>query len=321
MRACAKKYWVLKFVTVVTIVCIVCPAAIADDANKPVQRAPFEQRMQKRISVDFRNTPIEDVIRIMADQADVDIVKSPAVTGAVTVTLTNVPLEEALNQILAAHGYAYVLSQNMIRVITAAEKTKETETPEVLVTRTYEIVYADITEVVKALDKFKSKQGMVSSIQGTSHIIVSDTESKIREITTFIEKVDQMTPQILVEARIYDITSKDKLDLGIEWNAGRDTTYYTGTDPVVPPGTMGNLKTGDTEPFTTGIFHGDTKKISSTTGVLKFGWLKDGVDIDAIIKAQQENIDIKLLANPRILVLDNEKASINIISAYTETQK
>lgn len=122
MRACAKKYWVLKFVTVVTIVCIVCPAAIADDANKPAQRAPFEQRMKKPISVDFRNTPIDDVIRIMADQADVDIVKSPAVTGAVTVTLTNVPLEEAINNILAAHGYSYVMSENMIRVITAVEK-------------------------------------------------------------------------------------------------------------------------------------------------------------------------------------------------------
>jgi type IV pilus assembly protein PilQ len=267
--------------------------------------------MQKRVSLDFRNTPIEDVIRIMAEQADVDIVKSPAVTGPVTVTLTDVPLEEALNQILAAHGYAYVLSQNMIRVITAAEKT---EKPEVMQTRTFEIVYADVKEVVKALDKFKSKEGTVSSIAGTSYIIITDTESKIREITAFIEKIDRITPQILIEARIYDITSKDKLDLGVEWNAGRDTGYYTGTGLVVPPGTMGNLKTGDTEPFTTGIFRGDTKKTESTTGVLKFGWLNDNVDIDMIIKAQQENIDAKLLANPRILVLDNEKATFDIVS-------
>jgi type II secretory pathway component GspD/PulD (secretin) len=144
-----------------------------------------------------------------------------------------------------------------------------------------------------------------------------------------------MTPQILVEARIYDITSKDKLDLGVEWNAGRNTIYSDSVvasgktvTPTLPPGTIGATKTGDagTEPFTTGIFRGDAKKTSSTTGILKFGWLNDNVDIDMSIKAQQENIDIKLLANPRILVLDNEKATIDIISEIpyqqlTETQQ
>ncbi len=170
---------------------------------------------------------MEDVIRIMAEQADIDIIKSPAVTGVVTVTLTNVPLEEALNNILAAHGYSYVMSENMIRVITAAEKI---EKPEILQTKTYEIVYADVKEVVKALDKFKSKQGTVSSIEGTSHIIVTDTESKIRDITTFIEKIDQMTPQILVEVRIYDITSKENFDIGADWHMGRNTPITTVTD-------------------------------------------------------------------------------------------
>jgi type IV pilus assembly protein PilQ len=313
MRSTAKNLG-LRIATIFAAICITCvsvAAGDANDANKPPGEVPFEQRMQKKISVQFRSTPIEDVIRIMAEQANVDIVKSPSVTGVVTCTLTDVPLEEALNQILSAHGYAYVLSQNMIRVITAADKT---EKPEPLQTRTYEIVYADVKEVVKALDKFKSKQGTISSIEGTSHIIVTDTESKIRDISTFIEKIDRMTPQILVEARIYDITSKDKLDLGVEWNAGRNTQYYAGGEAVVPPGTIGETKTGNNEPFATGIFRGATGKTSGTTGVLKFGWLKDGVDIDAVIKAQQNVINAKLLANPRILVLDNEKASISIIS-------
>ena len=55
------------------------------------------------------------------------------------------------------------------------------------------------------------------------------TESKIKAIDTFIQEVDRVTPQILVEARIYDITSKDRLDLGVEWQAGRNTTYGAGT--------------------------------------------------------------------------------------------
>jgi type IV pilus assembly protein PilQ len=380
MRACAKKYWVLKFVTVVTIVCIVCPAAIADDANKPAQRAPFEQRMKKPISVDFRNTPIDDVIRIMADQADVDIVKSPAVTGAVTVTLTNVPLEEAINNILAAHGYSYVMSENMIRVITAVEKAaadkmaaEKMEKPEPLQTKVYEIVYADVKEVVKALDKFKSKQGTVSSIEGTSHIIVNDTESKIKEITAFIEKIDRMTPQILVEVRIYDITSKENFDIGTDWHIGRNTPITTVTDKDTykktntttsptdtyettitetvsnPPDPTTDKIVTNTEttqkPATTGYGITDTKEITKDAseswltdatgnplsyrksnpymgglfskeegGTLRFGVLNDAVDIDLALSILHKQVGAKLLANPRILVLDNEKATIDITS-------
>jgi type IV pilus assembly protein PilQ len=372
MRACVKKYWVLKFLTLVTIVCIICPAAIAgdaNDANKPPERAPFEQRMQKRVSLDFRNTPIEDVIRLMAEQADVDVIISPAVTGAVTVTLRDVPLEEALNQILAAHAYSYVMSENMIRVITAAEKT---EKPELLQTKTYEIVYADVKEVVKALDKFKSKQGTVSSIEGTSHIIVTDTESKIREITTFIEKIDRMTPQILVEVRIYDITSKENFDIGTDWHVGRNTPITTVTDKdtykktdtttsptdtyertitetvdTVDPtndGTVTATKTTQ-KPETTGYGITDTKEITKDAskswltdatgnqmpfrksspfmgggfskeegGTLRFGVLNDAVDIDLALSILQKQVGAKLLANPRILVLDNEKATIDITS-------
>jgi type IV pilus assembly protein PilQ len=271
----------------------------------------LEQRMQKKISVDFRETPIDDVIRIMAEQANVDVVKSPKVTGTVTAKLSNVPLEEALKNILAAQGYDYVMTKSMIRVAPAGEIIQEAEK---LISKIYRITYADIKEVEKALSKFISQRGSISTNPGTSNIIVTDTDNKIKAIDTFIQEIDRITPQILVETRIYDITTTDALDLGVEWNVGTQTTYFTGTDPVVPPGTMGNSKLGDTDPFTTGMFRGATNKTSSTTGLLKFGWFTGSVDIDAIIRAQKNLIDAKLLANPRILVLDNEKANIRIIS-------
>jgi type IV pilus assembly protein PilQ len=304
------KYKVLKLLALCVVVCIsYAPALAADgndvplaDVNAVSDQTSLEQRLTKKISVEFRKTAIEDVLRIMADQADIDIVKSPKVEGEVTVTLTNVPLEEALNNILSVHGFSYVLSQNMIRVITAAEQV---EKPEAMVTKTFEIVYADVVEVAKALEKFKSTKGSVSSIQGTSYIMVTDTETKIRDITLFIEKIDVTTKQILVEVRIYDITSTDNLDLGIQWQAGRNTTV--GALPSNPTA-------GRTDPFLTGGFTSTASKTDTLTAGLRLGWLNDSIDVDFLLKAQNENIDAKLLANPRILVLDNATAKIDIIS-------
>ena len=297
--------------------CVVAlAAAVANEGDPNAGKAEvptsLEQRMQKKISVDFMDTTIDDVIRIMAEQADVDVIKSPKVTGTVTAKLSNVPLEEALRNILASQGYDYVMSKNMIRVAPSDEITQEAEK---LVTKIYRVNYADIKEVEKSLGKLVSQRGAISINQGTSNIIVKDTESNVKAIGAFIEEIDRITPQILVEARIYDITSKNELDLGIEWMAGRNTTYQDsdGTTTIAP-GALGQTKTGDTDPFTTGIFTGDTAKTTGTQGLLKLGWLKNNLNIDVVLKAQQNLINAKLLANPRILVLDNETANIGITS-------
>jgi type IV pilus assembly protein PilQ len=283
----------------------------ANDSNTAGKEvlSTLAQRMQKRISVDFRNTPIDDVLRMIADQSGVDMIKSPKVIGNVTATFTNIPLDEALNNILISQGYGYVASNNMIRVLPREEMS---EVSERLVNKIYQIYYADVKEVEASLKRFVSSRGSLSSNPGTSNIIVTDGESKIKAIDEFIKEIDRITPQVEVEARIYDITHKDKLDLGVEWQAGRNTTF-SGTKGIEG---LGINPSNGTNPFNTGAFSGDTMKTLDTTGVLRFGWLTPQLDIDVLLRAQQENIDAKLLANPRVLVLDNEKALFDIITEY-----
>lgn len=341
---------------------------------------PLKERMQKRISVEFRNTAIEDALMLMADQADVDIVKSPSVTGNVTVKLTNVPLNEALDNILAAHGYRYVADRNMIRVAPADEIAQVAER---IITRIYTITYADVKEVESALRKVLSKQGTLSSNLGTSNIIVTDVESQIKAIDEFVEVIDRMTPQILVEARIYDVTSTEGFDIGAEWHMSRNipmtdvtenkthsrtdtetsgthtveqtvtvtdivdtvdptnsgTVTKTETKTMDKPGPITSYGITDTDgtteeslnswwkdkttgeyipyrkskPFVGGSFDTDVG------GTIRLGFL-DMVDMELALSILRTQVGAKLLANPRILVLDNETAEFKIISEipYTE---
>jgi type II secretory pathway component GspD/PulD (secretin) len=130
--------------------------------------------------------------------------------------------------------------------------------------------------------------------------VVTDTETNIKAINTFIEEIDRITPQVLIEVRVYDITSKDRLDLGVEWQAGRNTTIGDdlGSNPTA----------GKTEPFVLGAFEGG-------------GLFNEHVDLDVRIRAEQENIDAKLLANPRILVLDNETALFDVITEHPYVER
>jgi type IV pilus secretin PilQ/predicted competence protein len=283
---------VLSFVTV-----SFCEAAETGDAD-------LQDQLNQRVSIDLR-APIEDVVRMVAEQAGASVVISPEVKGDVTVKLTRVTLAEALQSILDVHGFTYVAGNSIIRVVTRDQMPQVKAATEKEVTRVFEITYADAGEVTKSLDKLRSDTGSISFAQGTSHIVVTDRESRVQGMADFVTQVDKMTPQILVEARIYDITTKDRLDLGVQWDFGTATTY----DPAT-------LKAagGDTQPFGGGNFNGNAPKSQLTKAGLRFGWLNDNVDLDFQFKAQAERIDAKLLANPRVLVLDNEKASIRIVS-------
>ena len=311
MKSCAVKHRGLTFWTLLSVVLAASTVAFAGDdpvdADKKEVLTTLELQMQKTISIEASDLPIDQVIRQLAEQADIDVVISPKVTGNVNVgPLTDVPLVEALKNILSTHGYDYVVDKNMVRIVPASEVTQVAEK---LVSRIYRITYADVIEVEKALTKFISKQGSLSSNPGTSNVMVTDTESKIKAIDTFIEEIDRITPQILVEARIYDITSKDRLDLGVEWDAGTNTTYVNGEPPTTHLDRAGNR-----DPFIASGFAGTTSNAESTVAAVRFGWLNQDIDLDFMLRAQQENVDAKLLANPRVLVLDNEKANFKIIS-------
>jgi type IV pilus assembly protein PilQ len=327
MKSALTKYSGLRFLMILAFIVAACAVAAAENDNENPEKdvaetvkddqreievlTTLEQRMQERITIDASDLPIDTVIRQLAEQADVDLIKSPQVIGNVTATLTDVPLEEALKNILRAHGFDYVTDKNMIRIVPVGDII---EAEERLVSKIYRITYADVAGVEKALGKFVSKRGTVSLNKGTSHIIVTDTESNIKAIDKFVEEIDQITSQVLVEVRIYDIKTQDTLDLGIQWEAGRVTDYSAGA--------LGFDPDGHVFPFMSGTFRGPTSKTAdSTIGALRFGWLDSAIDIDALISAEQENINAKLLANPRILVLDNETALFDIITQHPYVER
>jgi len=288
------------------------PLVSAEVSEKPELLTPVQQRMQQEISVSFKDTLIDDVLMMMAEQADVDIIKSPKVEGTVTATLTDVPLAEALTNILESHGYAYVTTDNIIRVV---PKNEVFDVREKTDSRVFRITYADVESVTHALKEFLSDQGAIASNPGTGNIIVTDTESRVKAIASFIEKIDRQTPQILVEAKIYDISSKDNLDLGVKWQAGTATSFgQPGTNQTLGSdfGTLGNIVGGITD---TAIGSGFSSGLSQadTSGLIRVGVLNDSVHFDAVVHAAQDDIRAKLLANPRVLVLDNEEAHIKIV--------
>ncbi|MDH4239593.1 MAG: hypothetical protein OEW48_08530 [Phycisphaerae bacterium] len=329
------------------------------------------RKLQAKVTLSCVNTPIEKVLSDLADQAKIDIIKSPKVAGDVTVKVTDVPLEEALTNILSLYYCTYIATDNMIRVVPLPPNANMKE-PQV--TRIYKINYTDANAVYVALGKFISGKGEVGFNKGTGHIVVTDTEDKIRGIDKFIEQIDRITPQVLVEVRIYDVTTKEGFELNPDWNVGRNAPYIPGiikettetargpessileqkrTDMMwtqwkyypdpnlawVPAGateitpilertnrevetTPGRKDTDNRyidysgitdrrrKPFVGGSFD------RTTGGTLHVSLLNNAIDLDFVLSVLHSQVDAKLLANPRILVLDNETADFEIVREF-----
>ncbi|HSV27411.1 MAG TPA: secretin N-terminal domain-containing protein [Sedimentisphaerales bacterium] len=308
-----KREYLVLIAIVSLLCCTATVAAAANDVNRnePVVLSEAQQKLQTIVSVNFRNTPIEEAISFLAGAAGVDIIKSPQVTGTVTATITNATLGEVLENILALNDAGYVATDRVIRVVPRAEMELQKEQR---VHKVYRISYADVRQVAEALKGFISEDADLGISPGTGNIIVTDTASKIRAIDEFLEEIDRPVPQILVEVRIYDITSKDALDLGVVWNAGTATTFDTGSDMPSVDSQTGPAADGHTNPFIRGVSNSAVNMATGTDNSFRFGFLTGDVDIDVLLRAQQQNTFATLLANPRILVLDQERASFKSVS-------
>ena len=364
-----------------TISLFISPLTVGAEQTAP---KTGREKLKTRVTISCTETPIETVLMDLADQAKIDIIKSPKVTGDVTVKVTDVPLEEALTHILAIYDCTYIATESMIRVFPLPPQTEHKEQQ---VTRIYKITYADADAVYAALKGFVSGKAEIGFNKGTSHIIVTDTEDKIKPIDKFIEQVDRMTSQVLVEVRIYEVSTREGFELNPQWHLGRnapytgetalmpdeiqtsenipgsgyyrqkrtdmtwidvkDSTRYGGDWPGYPdpnhvsaPGLseiapiyerieeQWTQEPGGTEiertyldppamitnrrrkPFVGGSFD------RVTGGSLRFSVLNDAIDLNFVLSVLHSQIDARLLANPRILVLDNETAKFEIVREF-----
>jgi type IV pilus assembly protein PilQ len=214
-----------------------------------------------------------------------------------------------------------------------------------LVHKSYRIVYANIDEVENTLKAFISGSGRISANPSTGNILVVDFESNIKAIDNFVEEIDRLMQQVLVEVRIYDVTSTDGFDIGAEWAAGRNNPIAALTDVTTKTTTAGVTTTGRVKTDTrntawqdsdAGVPIADRGEAASYTyrkskpfvggsfdtdvgGTIRLGLL-DTVNVDIALNILRTQVGAKLLANPRILVLDNKTAEFKIISEipYTE---
>jgi len=272
------------------------------------------------ISIDFKDADIRQVLRIISLKSGVDIVPSPSMEALVTIKLTNVPWEEALDIILRTYGFTYERKGNIVRVMTL-----EALEQEALATDVFPLNYAKAKEVPDVIKEMLSERGRVKYDERTNTVIVTDIPANLFQIKRVVERLDQRTPQVLIETKVVETKLAKDEKLGIDWSDSLSLTASAVTLPSTFPfpadaqlGDFGDSfipRTTNYSPATGAPSLLGAGRVPATGGQFTFGTLSS-TGLAIALNFLQSRTDTHIVSNPSISALNNQVAKIHIGSEY-----
>ena len=303
----------------------------------------FEARKKvytgKRISLEFKNADIRDVIRILSEVSGLNFVVDPDVKGTVTVKLDNVPWDQALDVILRTNKLGKVVEEGIVRIATlkslaqegraqeSARKALEKTKPMVLEVIPLNFVEAD--KVKDLITPLLSDEGKVDYLERINSLVVKDNAERIAKIREFVKKIDTPTPQIQIGARIVEIVTTYLKELGIQWGfLWRQTKtdmsfpYSFGVGGGVTPApatsqaltTMEGVSGWSPASIAPGyVVDLPAAVMTGSGGAIAASLLNasETFGLDIRLSALEEEGVARTVSNPKLVTLDNQEAEIS----------
>ncbi|MFQ6116383.1 MAG: secretin and TonB N-terminal domain-containing protein, partial [bacterium] len=247
-------------------------------------------------------------LRLLAKQSNLNIITSQDVTGKVTVSLSNVTVKDALDNIVRANGYDYIVAGEVI-VVKPMEKFQVRD----LQTKIYRLKYVDATNLKSALSQILSKRAKIQVFYQDFHLaegekavgqtkdkkkrssmlIVTDTPNNIQQVDALVAELDVPTAQIMIEVKLIEIAPRHEDKLGIDWSKTINAQIF---QEVLLP-------SGKTNRF--------SAEVPINGGSINYGTLSFS-QYNAVIDFLNSYTKSKLISNPRILAMDNQEAVISV---------
>ncbi|MEK7286841.1 MAG: type IV pilus secretin PilQ [Nitrospirota bacterium] len=289
------------------------------EREEPVQTSKYVGR---KISLDFQDAEISDIIRLIAEVSGLNIVFGDEVKGLMTLKLANVPWDQALETILKINLLGQQRDGNIILVSSLANIAQRQEEEakakdsgmraEDRETRVVYLNYGEATALSEPLKKLLSPRGDITVDTRTNTMIVKDISSSVEEVVKMSKVLDTRTPQVSIEARIVQVSPTFTQSLGIQWGASQrgilgNNLIRVGT-PAVEGGKGAFGSYYNPEPG-----FAVNSPASNTVGAVGFTFGRftgSPLTLDLRLSAGETHGLTKIVSTPKITVLNNMEAKI-----------
>jgi len=280
----------------------------------------------RRISLDFQQAEISNVLRLIAEVSGFNIVIGEGVKSKVTMKLVSVPWDQALDMILQMNGLGKVKQGNILWVDSLANIAKQQNeaalaltakiNAEPLVDRVFYLRNLQANDVMTSIRQNLSPRGRIQMSQGSNALVVRETETNIAVLKQLIEGIDLQVPQVQIEARIVEADTVYTRGLGIQWGISNQNitgSNFSGVGNITGPYVPGAGTTPTSIP--TDFIVNLPAQVSGLPAVptigYTFGKLPLGFALDLRLSAGELLGLSKVIAAPKIITLDKQQAKIS----------
>jgi type IV pilus secretin PilQ/predicted competence protein len=282
------------------------PEAETNQDNSELRTVLGDEVYNRRVNISTQaNTDVEEVIRILAEKADLNFVYGEGVIkGKITLNLKDVPLGVALQSLLSTQDLAIVREgENVMRIAPRKELKPG-------VTADMRTVYIKLNWVpAAALTKtltgaIHGSGGNIQAHDESNTLIITDTPSNVSVLRDLVAQLDVPEKQVMIEARMVELL----LSAGRELGSQTSITHHDGS---------GNSPL-DTGSDTGGVLEGIVSGLGGAAGnpQLAFGSafsiLGNRYNLAVALDGLERHQMVHTLANPKIITLNNQEANIEI---------
>jgi type II secretory pathway component GspD/PulD (secretin) len=268
-----------------------------------VKEVPNSYLVYMPISNVFVDEDLRGALQIIATQAGVVIIPDESVMGRVTCELKAVPLDTALEIILAGTGFA--LKKTPYYYLVSSSDPASPAFAEVSETRRVKMNYVGADKAITMLST--AFQKFVKAETETHTVCITAPPTLIDRIVSDLKKVDRPVRHVMLDARIVVMERGNLLNLGIEWGW-----------PQVQAGFFGESD-----------LHGGRRRVESAGAAapvppraqwpwgVQMGYSSDGTFTNALLLTLNllaENGEADIVASPQVLAQDGKKAMISVMS-------
>jgi len=250
------------------------------------------------------------------------------VRGKVSIKLTDVPWDQALDIILRNFSLGRVRENNVIRIAPTAKLSQEQKESRKLreekmlnvplITKTRALSYAKASEVSPIILSSMSARDEVTVDERTNMLIMKMVPESVEVVDRLIDLLDRPTPQVMIESRIVETTKSFSRAFGIQWGflGMADATTGTTTNWNFPNSIQANGAgvSSTNSPGIVGPLGGYAVNLpasSFSSGIgLSLGNILDTFRLDMALTAMEADGKGKILSSPKVATQNNKKAVI-----------
>ncbi|MCK4910534.1 MAG: hypothetical protein KAR83_02780 [Thermodesulfovibrionales bacterium] len=251
------------------------------------------------VSFELHDVELRGFLESVALEYGINMVISSEVGGQVSANLRHVDLFDAIDSIISSRGYLRREIKGGLMVVEPAGESELRERD--LLVKEFRLRYVDVMDsgIMNTVSGVLSRRGKVMSVEGSNSLVVKDVAMGIDRAEALLASLDMEPRQVIVEARMVEISKGSASELGINWGASHSKTSGD---------VFGGLGTVE-ESFGVNLpdVQGDT---ASPGGVFGFSVISDRVSLDLRIQALETAREARTVSSPRVQVAENTEAVI-----------